>query len=253
MAIYALRANIIKSWSAATDQTPWPESASKLYRPSASRLSAKFVPTSMDRGCRVVSAMDLYGSILGFLDRSRSFQTHYFSENLVAPGMESGPLDLQPGTLTTRPQRRSAWGQTGQKCSPRPTFTATLTRRQQDTLEATRSRVTTQPTIVQPFSFKTAALRLNITSRKTHCFYSNEQVNSVWWRGDRCLFRKSYKATCMPLGKKVFNFWNGRFKLHCALKGGMRAGSARTRTHQLPPHPHITYHWICPPRHAGRD
>jgi hypothetical protein len=32
------------------------------------------------------------------------FQTHYFSENLVALGIEPGPLDLYPGTLTTRPQ-----------------------------------------------------------------------------------------------------------------------------------------------------
>jgi hypothetical protein len=32
---------------------------------------------------------------------------HYFSENLVALGIEPGPLDLQPRTLTTRPQRRS--------------------------------------------------------------------------------------------------------------------------------------------------
>jgi hypothetical protein len=32
------------------------------------------------------------------------FQTHYFSENLVAPGIEPVSLDLQPGTLmTTRP------------------------------------------------------------------------------------------------------------------------------------------------------
>jgi hypothetical protein len=28
-------------------------------------------------------------------------------KNLVAPGIEPRPLDLQPGTLTTRPQRRS--------------------------------------------------------------------------------------------------------------------------------------------------
>jgi hypothetical protein len=35
------------------------------------------------------------------------FQTHYFSENLVAPGIERGHLDLYPETLTTRPQRRS--------------------------------------------------------------------------------------------------------------------------------------------------
>jgi hypothetical protein len=68
--------------------------------------------------CHVVSATDPYGSILGFLDRSRYFffqaalsctheaewtpiQTHYFSENLVAPGTERGPLDLYPGTLTS--------------------------------------------------------------------------------------------------------------------------------------------------------
>jgi hypothetical protein len=47
-------------------QTPWPESMSELYRPSDRRLSAKFVPAFADRGCHVVSAMDL----LGFLDRS---------------------------------------------------------------------------------------------------------------------------------------------------------------------------------------
>jgi hypothetical protein len=33
--------------------------------------------------------------------------THYFSENLVAPRIEPGPLYLLPGTLTTRPHRRS--------------------------------------------------------------------------------------------------------------------------------------------------
>jgi hypothetical protein len=37
------------------------------------------------------------------------FQTHYFSENLVALGIEHGPKDLQPGNLTTRPQRRSTF------------------------------------------------------------------------------------------------------------------------------------------------
>jgi hypothetical protein len=54
---------------------------------------------------------DPYGRILGFLDRSRyfffqvapqlyceaewtPFQTHYFLENLVATGVEPGPLDL---------------------------------------------------------------------------------------------------------------------------------------------------------------
>jgi hypothetical protein len=46
----------------------------------------------------VVSVTDPYGRILGFLDWSRyyffQFQTHYFSENLVTPGIETGPLDL---------------------------------------------------------------------------------------------------------------------------------------------------------------
>jgi hypothetical protein len=59
----------------------------------------------------MVSVPDLYGRILGFLDWSRyffflvvpqlfsevewaPFQTHYFSENVVAPGIEPGPLDL---------------------------------------------------------------------------------------------------------------------------------------------------------------
>jgi hypothetical protein len=37
-----------------------------------------------------------------------SFQTHYFSENMVAQGIEPGPLDLYPGNLTTRPQKRAS-------------------------------------------------------------------------------------------------------------------------------------------------
>jgi hypothetical protein len=56
-----------------TKQTPWSESASELYRPSDRRLSAKLVPTFVDRGCHVVRVTDPYGHILGFLDRSRYF------------------------------------------------------------------------------------------------------------------------------------------------------------------------------------
>jgi hypothetical protein len=60
-------------------------------------------------GYHVVSVTYPYGRILGFLDRSRyfsikkllnctheaewtPFQTHYFSENLVAPVIEPGPM-----------------------------------------------------------------------------------------------------------------------------------------------------------------
>jgi hypothetical protein len=54
-------------------KTPWPESASELYRPSDRCLSAKWLPTFEERGCHVVSVTDLYGRILGFLDRTRYF------------------------------------------------------------------------------------------------------------------------------------------------------------------------------------
>jgi hypothetical protein len=53
--------------------TPWPESASELYRPSDHPLSAKLVSTFADRGCYIISVTDPYGRILGFLDRSRYF------------------------------------------------------------------------------------------------------------------------------------------------------------------------------------
>jgi hypothetical protein len=46
------------------NQLPWSESASKLYRPSDRLLSAKWLPTCADRGCRVVSVTDPSGRIL---------------------------------------------------------------------------------------------------------------------------------------------------------------------------------------------
>jgi hypothetical protein len=55
------------------NKTPWPEPASELYRPSDRRLSAKLVPTLVDRGSDVVSVTDPYDRILDFLDRSRYF------------------------------------------------------------------------------------------------------------------------------------------------------------------------------------
>jgi hypothetical protein len=64
--------------------TPWPESVSELYRPNDRRLSAEFVPTFADRGCRVVSVADPYGRILDFLYKNR-----YFSFQ-VAPHLYSG-------------------------------------------------------------------------------------------------------------------------------------------------------------------
>jgi hypothetical protein len=54
-------------------KTLWPESVSKLYRPSDRLLSAKLVPTFADRGCHVVGVTDSYDRILYFLDRNRYF------------------------------------------------------------------------------------------------------------------------------------------------------------------------------------
>jgi hypothetical protein len=60
-------------------RTPWPESASELYRPSDRHSSAKLVPIFAVRGCQVVSVTDPHVRILGFLDQSR----YYFLQ--VAP------------------------------------------------------------------------------------------------------------------------------------------------------------------------
>jgi hypothetical protein len=78
-------------------KTPWPESASELYRPSDRCLSAKLVPTFADRGCHVVNVTDLYGRNIGFLDLSRYF---FFQ---VAPHLYSrGWVDLVPDPLLLR-------------------------------------------------------------------------------------------------------------------------------------------------------
>jgi hypothetical protein len=60
--------------------TQWPWSASELYRPSDSHLSAKLVAILADRWCRVVSATDLRGRIIEFLDR-RKFFFFFFVKN----------------------------------------------------------------------------------------------------------------------------------------------------------------------------
>jgi hypothetical protein len=49
-------------------KTLWPEPASELYPPIDRRMSAKLLPTFVNRGCCVVSTTDPYGRILGFLD-----------------------------------------------------------------------------------------------------------------------------------------------------------------------------------------
>jgi hypothetical protein len=50
-------------------KTPWPESASELYRPSDRRISAKLLLTFADGRCHMVSVTDPYCRILCFLDR----------------------------------------------------------------------------------------------------------------------------------------------------------------------------------------
>jgi hypothetical protein len=69
---------------------------SKLYWPSNRCLSAKLVPTFADRECRVVSALDPYGHILGFLD-----QSHYCFLQ-VAQLYSRGWVDAVPDPLFLR-------------------------------------------------------------------------------------------------------------------------------------------------------
>jgi hypothetical protein len=57
------------SYCSTKKQTPWPESASELHRPSNRLFLVKLVPTFAYRGCHVVSVTDPYGHILGFMDR----------------------------------------------------------------------------------------------------------------------------------------------------------------------------------------
>jgi hypothetical protein len=77
--------------------TPWPQSASELYRSSDRRTSANLVPTFEDRGCHLVSATDAYDRIFGFLDRSR----YIFFQ--VAPQLYSrGSVNPVPDPLLLR-------------------------------------------------------------------------------------------------------------------------------------------------------
>jgi hypothetical protein len=82
------------------NQTPRPQPESELYRQSDRRLSAKLVPTG---------AATSFKKLLNCTQEAEwtPFQSRYFSENLVAPGIERGPLDLYPGTLTTGPVKES--------------------------------------------------------------------------------------------------------------------------------------------------
>jgi hypothetical protein len=45
----------------------WPESASQLYRPSDRRLSAKLMSTLANKGCYVVSVMEIEYTLLPYV------------------------------------------------------------------------------------------------------------------------------------------------------------------------------------------
>jgi hypothetical protein len=53
-----LSSHIQRQTNKQTKQTPWPESARELYRPTGHRLLAKLVQTFADRVCHVVSVTD---------------------------------------------------------------------------------------------------------------------------------------------------------------------------------------------------
>jgi hypothetical protein len=61
--------SVVQKTNKQTKETPWPESASQLYLPSDSRLSAKLLPTFADREV----SLGQCGHYLSFLDWSRYF------------------------------------------------------------------------------------------------------------------------------------------------------------------------------------
>jgi hypothetical protein len=68
--------------------------------PPPNFLSLKAVLSTFWTGAAIISSKKLLNC---FHEAEWTpFQTHYYSENLVAPGIEAEPLDLQPGALTTR-------------------------------------------------------------------------------------------------------------------------------------------------------
>jgi hypothetical protein len=93
--ICVLRRTIVKSIGKTKNQ--WPKSASEIYQPSDHRLSAKLVPTFVDRGCCMVNTTDPYGRILGFLHRS-----HYFFLQVAPQLYSQGWVDPVPDPLLLR-------------------------------------------------------------------------------------------------------------------------------------------------------
>jgi hypothetical protein len=89
-----------------------------IYRPS---LSAKLVPTFADRGCHVVSVMNSYDHIRGFLDQSRYFffqvvprlyswgWVDSVPDPLLRKSGSTGNWARASGSLTTTPQRWSCY------------------------------------------------------------------------------------------------------------------------------------------------
>jgi hypothetical protein len=75
--------------------------AAKLLHKTSSRVnytdqttSAKLVPTFADRGVLHGQRFGSSTAIISIFYEWTPFQIHHFSENLVAPGIEPGPLDL---------------------------------------------------------------------------------------------------------------------------------------------------------------
>jgi hypothetical protein len=90
--------------------TPWPESASELYRPSDHHLLANLMPTFVKRGVSrsqhggspmaVISVFKTGAAIFFFQEAPQLYSRGWVdpipnsSENLVAQGIGPGPMDL---------------------------------------------------------------------------------------------------------------------------------------------------------------
>jgi hypothetical protein len=81
--------NWVRAWIEGIAQTPWPESASELYQLRDCRLSAKLVPTFVDKG---VSRSQRGGSLRPYSGFSRPESLHFLpSSSSIVLTRLSGP------------------------------------------------------------------------------------------------------------------------------------------------------------------
>jgi hypothetical protein len=128
------------------------------------RLVAKLVPTFADRGCHVVSVTNLYGRILGFLDRSRYFfvqaAPQLYSRGCVDPVTD--PLLLRKSGSAVNRTRTS--GCVARISDHKTTGIGSILRLRSDSTHSTSHFALCTDSVTEPTNFQSGTHSLNITS-----------------------------------------------------------------------------------------